>query len=89
MIKLVHASWTAEQKIAMAFSDGTEGVYDFAALLAKETALTVPLRDTQMFKRFFLELGALCWPNGLEFNAASLHRELQGAGKLRQISKAA
>lgn len=89
MIKLVHAGWVADSKIALAFSDGTEGVYDFATLLTRETVLTVPLRDVQMFKRFFLELGALCWPNGLEFNAASLHKELQDAGKLRQVSKAA
>ena len=51
--------------------------------------LTVPLRDALAFKRFFLELGALCWPNGLEFNPASLHKELHEAGKLRQIATAA
>lgn len=86
---MMHATWVADSKVALAFSDGTEGVYDFAVLLTKSTALTVPLRDEQAFKRFFLEMGALCWPNGLEFNGASLHKDLQEAGKLRQVARAA
>lgn len=89
MLKLEGANWVGDYRIEVMFSDGTGGVYDFAALLAKETALTVPLRDIQMFKCFFLELGALCWPNRLEFNPVSLHKNLQEAGKLRRISKAA
>ncbi|MBA3772695.1 MAG: DUF2442 domain-containing protein [Ramlibacter sp.] len=84
MIKLVHATWVADSKVALAFSDGTEGTYDFADLLARDTALTRPLRNEDAFKGFFLELGALCWPNGLEFSGASLHQDLKRQGKLRQ-----
>ena len=75
MIKVVHAQWAGDRKVALAFSDGSDGVYDFASLLSKDTALTQPLRNEDMFKRLFLELGALCWPNGLEFSASKLHRE--------------
>ena len=89
MIKVVHATWAGDSKVALAFSDGTEGVYDFAGLLAKETTLTQPLRDVEAFKRFFLELGALCWPNGLEFNGTSLHVDLQQLGALHQVATAA
>jgi Protein of unknown function (DUF2442) len=75
--------------VALAFSDGSDGVYDFASLLSIDTALTQPLRNAEMFKRFFLELGALCWPNGLEFSASKLHNELAASGSLLHSEKAA
>jgi hypothetical protein len=89
MIKVVHAQWAGDSKVALAFSDGSDGVYDFASLLSKDTALTQPLRNAEMFKRFFLELGALCWPNGLEFSASKLHSELGASGSLLHSEKAA
>ncbi len=89
MIKVVHAQWANDSKVALSFSDGSDGVYDFASLLSKDTALTQPLRNAEMFKRFFLELGALCWPNGLEFSASKLHSELAAAGSLLHSEKAA
>ena len=51
--------------------------------------LTRPLKNPDNFKEHFLELGALCWKNGLEFSPAALHRELQSAGKLSQAQQAA
>jgi Protein of unknown function (DUF2442) len=65
MIKIVHACWIKNQQIALVFSDGGEGVYDFAPWLAHKTPLIQPLQDTARFQKFFLELGALCWPHGL------------------------
>jgi Protein of unknown function (DUF2442) len=82
MIKIVRACWIKDQQIALVFSDGSEGEYDFAPLLAANTPLTQPLQDTANFQRFFLELGALCWPHGLEFSADKLHTHLQGANLL-------
>jgi Protein of unknown function (DUF2442) len=89
MIKLVHAKWVEGSTLSLAFSDGSQGIYDFHALLAKNTALTLPLRDAVAFQRFFLELGALCWPNGLEFSASKLHSELAAAGALLNAEHAA
>jgi hypothetical protein len=89
MIKLVHAKWVGDSKLSLAFSDGSQGVYDFDTLLAKNTELTLPLKDTATFQRFFLELGALCWPNGLEFSASKLHNELAAAGALLNAEHAA
>ena len=82
MIKLLDAKWVADSKLLLAFSDGSQSIYDFSALLAKNTALTLTLKDSSTFQRFFLELGALCWPNGLEFSASKLHSELAAAGAL-------
>jgi hypothetical protein len=89
MIKIVHARWIKDQQIALAFSDGSEGVYDFASLLALKTSLTQPLQDTAVFQKFFLELGALCWPHGLEFSADKLQADLLAASLLRQAVEAA
>ena len=89
MIKLVHAMWAGDSKLSLAFSDGSQGIYDFDALLAKNTVLTLPLKNPALFQRFFLELGALCWPNGLEFSASKLHSELAAAEALLNAEHAA
>ena len=89
MIKLVHAKWVGDSKLSLAFSDGSQGIYNFDTLLAKNTTLTLTLKDTTNFQRFFLELGALCWPNGLEFSASKLHSELAAAGALLNAEHAA
>jgi hypothetical protein len=84
MIKLISANLLHDRVVRLAFSDGSEGDLDFAPLLARETVLTQPLAQAAYFGRFFLELGALCWPNGLEFSARSLHEKLEQAGALRR-----
>jgi hypothetical protein len=89
MIKIVHAFWIKKQQIALVFSDGSEGVYDFAPLLVQNTPLTQLLQDTEKFQKFFLELGALCWSNGLEFSADKLHVDLLAANLLHQAAEAA
>jgi hypothetical protein len=86
MIKIVHARWIEDQQIAMAFSDGREGVYDFASLLAVNTPLTQPLQEASKLQKFFLELGALRWPHGLEFSAYKLHADLLAANQLHQAA---
>jgi hypothetical protein len=45
--------------------------------------------DPQFFSRYFIELGALAWPNGFDLSAESLHRRLQESGGLRNSVEAA
>lgn len=89
MIKIVKAEHIDQYRIHLTFSDGKRGEYDMATLLAKETELTLPLRSPETFKDFYLELGALCWKNGLELNPSALYQELQKAGKLNSEQHAA
>jgi hypothetical protein len=49
MIKIVHAKWVKDHMIALAFSDGSEGKYEFAPMLATDTPLTLPLKETALF----------------------------------------
>jgi hypothetical protein len=89
MIKIVKAEYIRDYQLRLTFSDGAQGDYDFAPLLAKETILTKPLKATENFRDYFVELGALCWKNGLELNPAALYRELQSTGKLTHTEQAA
>lgn len=88
MIKLVSAKVQGAKTLRLTFSNGSEGDFDFAPILARNTVLTRALEQPEYFDRYFLELGALCWPNGLEFSAGSLHENLKAAGALRDHATA-
>ena len=88
MIKLVSASLVSGKVLRLAFSDGSTGECDLTEILARDTSLTRPLAQSEYFARFFLELGALCWPNGLELSARSLHERLKRSGALHQPATA-
>jgi len=90
MIKLMHIAYRDGFDIYCEFSDGMAGVYDLEPLLwSFETTLTVALRDTNTFKKFFLRSGALCWSNGLELDPQAIQNELRRNGKLEKIRNAA
>ena len=72
MIKVLEARYLGDFQIRLHFSDGREGVYRGQALLLNQGPLLEPLRDENYFRRFFLDAGALCWPNGLELSPAKL-----------------
>jgi hypothetical protein len=85
MIKLVkvialkpidgHALW-------LRFSDGSEGVRDFADVLAEGGPMVEPLRDPAVFNRAFLSFEIPTWPNGFDVDAIALHMEMEKAGLL-------
>ncbi|WP_458071869.1 hypothetical protein [Rhodanobacter sp. BL-MT-08] len=51
--------------------------------------MTAPLSDPSFFSSYFIELGALAWPNGFDLSAESLHRRLQASGDVRHDVEAA
>jgi len=55
------------------FNDETEQTIDFLPILAGE--LYGPLRDQQLFNRVRVdpEVDTLVWPNGADFDPATLH----------------
>lgn len=88
MIKIVHVQPIAGTSVRLNFSDGSSGDFDLAPLIARGTELTAPLADEAFRSRCFLELGALCWPNGLELSATALHQRLLADGQLRSVQAA-
>ena len=74
MIKVLNARKVDEFNLELDFSDHTQGVFDAAAYLATRSGpLLDKLRDADYFSRFFIDAGALCWPNGLEISPAKVH----------------
>jgi hypothetical protein len=82
MIKLVAAELVSDHEIRLRFSDDSSGTLDFRPFLDANTEMTAPLRDPGFFRRFFIELGALAWPNGFDLSAESLRRRLDQGGRL-------
>ncbi|MCL4201419.1 MAG: DUF2442 domain-containing protein [Pirellulaceae bacterium] len=59
--------------LRVGFDDGTEQVIDFRPVLAGE--LFGPLSDLSVFNRVAIdpEVHTLVWPNGADFDPATLH----------------
>ncbi len=59
--------------LRVCFDDGTEQVIDFRPVLAGE--LFGPLRDLALFNQVRLdpEVHTIVWPNGADFDPATLH----------------
>lgn len=71
MIKVLNASLVDAFKLELDFSDHTHGVFDASAYLTSRSGpLLDTLRDPAYVKRFFIDGGAQCWPNGLEISRA-------------------
>ena len=88
MIKIVHAEAIADHIVRLAFSDGSSGELDLTELVDRDAEMVRPLKDPVFFADCFLELGALCWRNGFELSASSLHRKLVQRGALRRADAA-
>lgn len=82
MIKIVKARCVGEFSILLEFSTGESGTFDMSELVARGGSMVAPLRSPEYFKRAFLELGALAWPNGFDLSPAAVHRELAERGLL-------
>jgi hypothetical protein len=72
MIKVLEANYNGNFEIALTFSDNSVGIFDGKTLLKHQGPLLDALREEAFFKRFFIDMGALCWPNGLELSPAKL-----------------
>jgi hypothetical protein len=69
-------------RLRIAFSDGSAGEHDFAAMVREPGPMLEPLRDEVYFARVFLEFGAPTWPNGYDMAPEWLRREMEKAGEL-------
>ena len=86
MIKVTETRALDERRLWLRFSNGREGVRDFADILAEGGVMVEPLRDPAMFRRVFLEFGAPSWPSGYDIDPIALYREMEAAGLLTQVA---
>jgi hypothetical protein len=73
-------------RLRVQFSDGSEGLHDFATMVAEPGPMLTPLRDEDYFARVFLDFGAPTWPNGFDIAPEWLRREMDAAGELTQVA---
>lgn len=74
MIKVLEARYLGDYRIELVFSDSMCGVFDVQAYRStRQGPLLEPLHDEAYVRRFFIDAGALCWPNGLELSPARLY----------------
>lgn len=76
-------------RLTLRFSDGSEGVYDCAPLIARDGEMVQPLKDPAFFARVFIEEGAPTWPNGFDLDPIALYLRLRDAGVLKAAGVAA
>lgn len=73
----------APYTLRVGFDDSTEQVIDFQPVLAGE--IYQPLRDLSLFNQVSIdpEIHTLVWPNGADFDPATLHDWPQHAKELK------
>jgi hypothetical protein len=76
----------APYTLRVRFDDGAEQVIDFRPVLAGE--LYGPLRELSLFEQVRLdpEVHTLVWPNGADFDPATLHDWPEHADALRSCA---
>ena len=68
--EVIAANYINHYCIHLRFNDGTEKSVDFSCWL--KGAVFQPLKDVTYFKRFFLDGGTVCWPNGADIAPEAL-----------------
>lgn len=86
MIDVVLVKPVGGYRLRVAFSDGSAGVHDFSATVARDGEMVRPLKDPAFFERVFVELGALAWPNGFDLDPIALHDRMMAAGELTPVA---
>ncbi|HYM61832.1 MAG TPA: DUF2442 domain-containing protein [Thermoanaerobaculia bacterium] len=64
IVRVVKADYVRKYQIRLRFSDGAEKVVDFSRWLHGEVFQR--LANKREFKRFFIDGGTVCWPNGAD-----------------------
>jgi hypothetical protein len=88
MVKVLEARAIDDHRLFVRFSNGREGVRDFADIFAEGGVMAAPLRNPAVFRRVFVEVGAPAWPNGYDIDAIALYREMAAAGLLSHSAAA-
>jgi hypothetical protein len=71
--KVTKVEWQRDYELRVHFDDGLVREIDFSPVLTGE--LLGPLRDVSLFRRVTIdpEVHTLVWPNGADFDPATLH----------------
>lgn len=82
LVKVVDLAPVGKWRLRVRFSDGSEGMHDFADMVAEGGEMVEPLKDQEFFARVHIEYGVPTWPNGFDIDAIALHMNMEAAGEL-------
>lgn len=88
LVKVVQVKPLGEYRVWLRFSDGLEGVRDFADVVNEGGPMIEPLREPALFTRVFIEYGVPTWPNGFDVDAIALYEKMSAAGLLSRSNAA-
>ena len=88
MVDVLRVKALEDYKLWLRFSDGGEGVYDLAGIVAEDGEMVTPLKERDYFARVFVEMGAPTWPNGFDLDPINLYMQMREAGALKQVASA-
>ena len=85
--KVVAVEVVSDYTLRIQFDDGMERTVNFRPVLAGE--IFGPLRDLELFRRVEIdpEAHTLVWPNGADFDPATLHDWPQHESALRELAR--
>ena len=85
--RVVSVEIQAPYTLRVCFDDGTEQVIDFYTILEGE--VFGPLRDRSLFDQVRIdpEVHTLVWPNGADFDPATLHDWLERLPELTRMAR--
>lgn len=62
---VVEGRHVKDHMVEIKFNDGTVKIVDFQHYIDKGGIFS-QLKDKEYFKRFFIDLNTICWPNGAD-----------------------
>ena len=77
MIHVITVKYAGGLSLAVEFDDDTHGLVDLTQLV-HSVPLFAPLRDPALFRRVYVDDGAVCWPNDLDHSPARIYALAHG-----------
>jgi hypothetical protein len=87
MVDVLRLKPLGGHRLWLRFSDGNEGIRDFADVIEAGGPMVEPLQAPDYFARAFVEMGAVTWPNGFDLDPINLYMELRDAGALTRAAE--
>jgi hypothetical protein len=72
MPHVIQAEYVGDYTVKLRFNDGSVKIVDLASYTTRGGVFSL-LRDKEYFKKFFIDLNTLCWPNGADIAPERLY----------------
>ena len=70
--RVIDAEYISDYTVKLKFNDGSVKIVDLASYTTRGGVFSL-LRDKEYFKKYFIDLNTLCWPNGADIAPERLY----------------